>query len=110
VVCFCFWNDVSNKEVINTVDNIIANIKAKGDAALIDYSIKFDGVNASSMADLTLDADTLKTAFDNLDNKEKTALQVAADRVRTYHEKQKQTTWTYREDNGTMLGQKITPQ
>jgi histidinol dehydrogenase len=59
------WNDVSNKEVINTVDNIIANIKAKGDAALIDYSIKFDGVNASSMADLTLDADTLKTAFDN---------------------------------------------
>ena len=103
------WNDVSNKEVINTVDNIIANIKAKGDAALIDYSIKFDGVNASSMADLTLDADTLKTAFDNLDNKEKTALQVAADRVRTYHEKQKQTTWTYREDNGTMLGQKITP-
>ena len=103
------WNDVSNKEVINTVDNIIANIKAKGDAALIDYSIKFDGVNASSMADLTLNADTLKTAFDNLDNKEKTALQVAADRVRTYHEKQKQTTWTYREDNGTMLGQKITP-
>jgi histidinol dehydrogenase len=46
------------------------------------------------MADLTLDADTLKTAFDNLDNKEKTALQVAADRVRTYHEKQKQTRTT----------------
>ena len=103
------WESVSNKEVVNTVDNIIANIKAKGDAALIDYSIKFDGVNASSMADLTLDATTLKTAFDNLDNKEKTALQVAANRVRTYHEKQKQTTWTYREDNGTMLGQKITP-
>ncbi|CAC9578202.1 Histidinol dehydrogenase (EC 1.1.1.23) [uncultured Gammaproteobacteria bacterium] len=103
------WESVSNKEVVNTVDNIIANIKAKGDAALIDYSIKFDGVNASSMADLTLDANTLKTAFDNLDNKEKTALQVAADRVRTYHEKQKQATWTYREDNGTMLGQKITP-
>ncbi len=103
------WESVSNKEVVNTVDNIIANIKAKGDAALIDYSIKFDGVNASSMADLTLDANTLKTAFDNLDNKEKTALQVAANRVRTYHEKQKQTTWTYREDNGTMLGQKITP-
>ncbi len=103
------WESVSNKEVVNTVDNIIANIKAKGDAALIDYSIKFDGVNASSMADLTLDAATLKTAFDNLDNKEKTALQVAANRVRTYHEKQKQTTWTYREDNGTMLGQKITP-
>ncbi|VVH51286.1 Histidinol dehydrogenase (EC [uncultured Gammaproteobacteria bacterium] len=103
------WESVSNKEVVNTVDNIIANIKAKGDAALIDYSIKFDGVNASSMADLTLDANTLKTAFDNLDNKEKTALQVAANRVRTYHEKQKQATWTYREDNGTMLGQKITP-
>ena len=103
------WESVSNKEVANTVDKIIADIKAKGDKALIDYSIKFDGVTASSMADLILDASTLKTAFDNLDNKEKTALQVAADRVRTYHEKQKQATWTYREDNGTMLGQKITP-
>ncbi|CAC9485213.1 Histidinol dehydrogenase (EC 1.1.1.23) [uncultured Gammaproteobacteria bacterium] len=103
------WESVSNKEVANTVDNIIANIKAKGDEALIDYSIKFDGVNASNMADLTLNATTLKTAFNNLDNKEKTALQVAADRVRIYHEKQKQVTWTYREDNGTMLGQKITP-
>lgn len=103
------WESISNKEVANTVDDIIANIKAKGDAALIDYSVKFDGVKVSSMADLTLDTKTLKNAFDNLDNKEKTALQTAANRVRDYHHKQKQDTWTYTEDDGTMLGQKITP-
>mgnify|MGYP001601044890 FL=1 len=103
------WESVSNKEVANTVDSIIADIKEKGDAALIDYSIKFDDVDANSMADLTIDAKTLKNAFDNLDNKEKAALQSAADRVRIYHQKQKQDTWSYKEDDGTMLGQKITP-
>lgn len=102
------WKSFSNKEVTDTVEKIISNVKVKGDVALVDYSVKFDGVNASSMADLTIDTDALKTTFNGLSNKEKTALQVAADRVRTYHEKQKQTTWTYTEDNGTMLGQKIT--
>ncbi len=103
------WEGISNKEITNAVDKIIADIRAKGDAALIDYSIKFDGVNASSMADLTIDIDTLKTTFDGLDNNNKTALQIAADRIRNYHEKQRQNTWTYTEDNGTILGQKITP-
>lgn len=103
------WESISNKEVVNTVDDIIANIKAKGDVALIDYSVKFDGVKVSSMADLTFNAKTLKNAFDNLNNREKTALQVATNRVRDYHQKQKQHTWTYTEDDGTMLGQKITP-
>lgn len=103
------WESISNEEVANTVDDIIANIKAKGDVALIDYSVKFDGVKASSMADLTFNTQTLKNAFDNLDNREKTALQVATNRVRDYHQKQKQNTWTYTEDDGTMLGQKITP-
>jgi histidinol dehydrogenase len=103
------WESVSNKKIANTVDEIIANIKAKGDVALVDYSIQFDGVKASSMADLTIDQHTLKAAFNGLKDKEKTALQAAADRVRTYHEKQKQKTWTYTEDNGTLLGQKITP-
>jgi len=61
------------------------------------------------MADLTIELSELKQAFDTLNDKEKTALQTAADRVRGYHQKQKQETWTYTEDNGTMLGQKITP-
>ena len=103
------WESVSSTDVAKTVDDIIANIRANGDSALVDYSIKFDNVNASSMSDLTIQLSELKHAFDTLDDKEKTALQIAADRVRTYHDKQKQDTWTYTEEDGTVLGQKITP-
>ncbi len=103
------WESVSNTDVAKTVDDIIANIRANGDQALVDYSVKFDGVNASDMSELTISKSALKDAFDTLDNNEKTALQSAADRVRDYHDKQKQDTWTYTEDNGTLLGQKVTP-
>lgn len=103
------WESVSNTDVAKTVDDIIADIKTKGDSALIDYSIKFDGVIANNMADLTIELPALKNAFDTLNKKQKSALSIAADRVRIYHQKQVQKTWTYTEDDGTMLGQKITP-
>ena len=103
------WESVSNTDVAKTVDDIIANIRATGDDALIGYTNQFDRMSANSMADLTIELSELKQAFDTLNDKEKTALQSAADRVRDYHDKQKQDTWTYTEDNGTMLGQKITP-
>jgi histidinol dehydrogenase len=103
------WESVSNTDVAQTVDDIIANIRQNGDQALVDYSVKFDGVNASNLSELTVPSTALKEAFDTLNIQEKTALQSAADRVRDYHQKQKQDTWTYVEDNGTMLGQKITP-
>jgi histidinol dehydrogenase len=103
------WESVSNTSVAKTVDDIIANIRSTGDDALINYTNQFDRMNTNSMADLTIELSRLKQAFDTLDDKEKTALQTAADRVRSYHDKQKQDTWTYTEDNGTMLGQKITP-
>jgi len=103
------WEGVSNKEVVTTVDNIISSIRTDGDNALINYSIQFDGVNATSMADLTVSQDELKEAFDTLASKEKEALSTAADRVKNYHQKQTQQTWTYTESDGTTLGQKITP-
>jgi histidinol dehydrogenase len=103
------WEGVSNKEVVSTVDNIISSIRADGDKALVNYSIQFDGVKATSMADLTVSQNELKEAFDTLNSKEKEALTTAADRVKNYHQKQTQKTWTYTESDGTMLGQKITP-
>ncbi|SMM98238.1 Histidinol dehydrogenase [uncultured Candidatus Thioglobus sp.] len=103
------WESVADKSVANTVDEIITAIKSKGDTALIDFSIQFDKVTANNMADLTIAPSALKTAFDNLGDVEKSALQTAADRVRDYHQRQKQTTWSYTEDDGTLLGQKITP-
>ena len=103
------WDSVSNKEVVQTVDDIITNIRNNGDDALIDYTNKFDDVNAASMKDVTLKLPALKQAFETLNKKQKSALTIAADRVRLYHKKQKQSTWTYTEDDGTLLGQKITP-
>jgi histidinol dehydrogenase len=103
------WESVSNNEVASTVDSIISSIRTDGDKALINYSIQFDGVKATSMADLTISQDELKEAYDTLAKKEKDALNTAAERVKNYHQKQTQKTWTYTEDDGTMLGQKITP-
>jgi histidinol dehydrogenase len=103
------WESVSNNNVAKTVDDIIANIRTHGDKALVDYTNQFDRMSASNMGELTIKVSTLKKAFDTLDDKQKTALKTAADRVNSYHQKQKQATWTYTEDDGTMLGQKITP-
>ena len=103
------WESVSNADVAKTVDDVIADIRARGDQALVDYTNKFDNMSVQSMAELVIDTADLKEAFDTLPAKEQSALQVAADRVRAYHQRQVQETWTYKEADGTMLGQKITP-
>ena len=103
------WESVSNKDVENTVEEIINTIRSKGDKALIDYSIKFDGVKAKSMADLMVSQEELEKSFNDLSDKQKNAITIAAERVKSYHLKQNQKTWSYTEEDGTMLGQKITP-
>jgi len=103
------WESVSNKDVANTVEEIINTIRSKGDKALIDYSIKFDGVKAKSMADLMISQEELEKSFNDLSDKQKNAIKIAAERVKAYHLKQNQQTWSYTEEDGTMLGQKITP-
>ena len=103
------WESVSNKDVLNTVEEIINTIRSKGDKALIDYSIKFDGVKAKSMADLMISQEELEKSFNDLSDKQKNAITIAAERVKAYHLKQNQQTWSYTEEDGTMLGQKITP-
>ena len=103
------WESVSNQDVLNTVEEIINTIRSKGDKALIDYSIKFDGVKAKSMADLMISQEELEKSFNDLSDKQKNAITIAAERVKAYHLKQKQQTWSYTEEDGTMLGQKITP-
>ena len=103
------WESVSNKDVSNTVEEIINTIRSKGDKALINYSIKFDGVKANSMADLIISKEVLEKSFSDLSDKQKNAITIAAERIKKYHLKQNQQTWSYIEDDGTMLGQKITP-
>ncbi len=103
------WESFSNKDVANTVEEIINTIRSKGDKALIDYSIKFDGVKAKSMTDLMVSQKELEKSFNDLSDKQKNAITIAAERVKSYHLKQNQKTWSYTEEDGTMLGQKITP-
>ena len=93
----------------NAVTEILAAVKARGDAAVIDYTQRFDRLAVNSMADLELAPATLAAAFAGLSVEQRTALEAAAARVRSYHEKQKQDSWQYTEADGTVLGQKITP-
>ena len=92
--------------------DILADVRARGDAALLDCTARFDGVQAASVAALELRAAELKAAFDGLPAEQREALTQAAARIRRYHEWQKQQggeTATYRDEDGTLLGQKVTP-
>ena len=103
------WESFSSKDVTKTVEEIINTVRTKGDKALIDYSIKFDGVKAKSMADLVVSQEKLEKSFNGLGDKQKNAITIAAERVKSYHLKQSQETWSYTDEDGTFLGQKITP-
>lgn len=88
---------------------ILANIRDHGDAALLDYTRQFDRVDAKTVAELEIDPAVWHEALNNLPLKQRKALEAAADRVRQYHLKQRQDSWSYVEADGTRLGQQITP-
>lgn len=95
--------------VDKTVAAICMDVQQRGDVAVVEYTNKFDGTNAQSMADLTLSQEDLKAAFFRQPENIQTALNTAAERVKKYHEKQKQQSWSYTDEDGTLLGQQITP-
>lgn len=103
------WEGVSDKAVNDRVEEIIAAVRSSGDAALVEYTERFDGLSVAGMADLTLDRARLELALERITPEQRTALEVAAERVRSYHEHQRQDSWRYTEADGTVLGQKITP-
>ncbi|MCA1939018.1 MAG: histidinol dehydrogenase [Dechloromonas sp.] len=99
----------ADEGIERTVAGILADVKKRGDAAVVDYSNRFDRLTAVSMADLELSRDELEKALAGLPADRRAALEVAAQRVRAYHEKQKLDGWSYTEADGTLLGQMITP-
>lgn len=103
------WESVSDVQVQKAVTDIVTDVRQRGDEALVDYTNRFDRMDVSSMHELELTQDQLQQALDNLPEKEREALLIAAERVRIYHEKQKQDSWQYSEADGTVLGQKVTP-
>lgn len=92
----------------STVAEILDDVKTRGDAALLDYTRRFDRLESASVAALEVPAAELRTALDRIPAKTRAALEAATARVRTYHEKQLTGSWSYRDANGTELGQRIT--
>jgi len=88
---------------------IIKAVRERGDAALVELTQRFDGLQVASMADLILPRARLEQALERITPEQREALEIAAERVRSYHERQKQDSWTYTEADGTVLGQKVTP-
>lgn len=103
------WEQSSDNEVVTTVSGILEDVRNRGDAALLEYTLKFDRVNAASASELELSSDELQAALDVIDDDHRQALEVAAARVRAYAEHQKMESWSYTEADGTVLGQKVTP-
>lgn len=91
------------------VGEILQGVRNMGDAAVIEYTRRFDQLDVKAMAELELPRHALKAALDSLSVEQREALRSAADRVRIYHERQKADSWSYAEADGTRLGQKVTP-
>ena len=102
--------DAAQDETVDaTVAEILAAVKSRGDAAVLEYTARFDAVSAKSLAELELPREMLTRARDALPRAQRDALEQAAARVRAYHEKQLAQSWQYTEADGTVLGQKVTP-
>ena len=106
------WSDDTDAAIEQRVADILSDVRTRGDAAVLEYTQRFDGLQAASMKQLELGADELRAAFQGLPDQQRKALETAAARVRSYHEAQKKASgesWTYRDADGTLLGQKVTP-
>lgn len=103
------WEETRDAAVEETVRTIIADVRRRGDAALLDYTARFDGLTAARVADLEVSAGRQQQALAALAPETREALQVAAERVREYHRHQRQESWQYRDAQGNLLGQQITP-
>ncbi|ALV05388.1 histidinol dehydrogenase [Roseateles depolymerans] len=106
------WSADTDAEIEGRVADILAAVRQRGDAAVLEFTARFDHLQVASVAALELTRDELKAAFDGLPPEQAQALNQAAARVRSYHERQKKAcgeSWSYRDEDGTLLGQKVTP-
>lgn len=106
------WSADQDAAIEQRVANILADVQARGDAAVLEYTARFDGLAAPDMAALELTQADFKRAFDAIPQAQRDALLAAAARVRRYHEAQKKAcgeSWSYRDEEGSLLGQKVTP-
>jgi histidinol dehydrogenase len=102
------FNDETDSAVQNAVSEILSAVRKRGDEAVIEYTARFDRLSVANMAALELSQADLQAAKANLPLRLLQSLEEAAARVRSYHEKQRQESWTYTEADGTVLGQQVT--
>ena len=106
------WSAATDDAIEQRVAAILADVKQRGDAAVLEYTARFDGLQAESVAALELTRDELKAAFEAITPAQRHALEFAAGRVHSFHQRQLQAcglSWQYRDNDGTLLGQKVTP-
>jgi histidinol dehydrogenase len=106
------WSAETDEGIEQRVADILAEVRQRGDEAVLDFTRRFDGLAVERMTELELGAEELRRAFEGLPPEQRHALQAAAARVRRYHEAQKQASgesWSFRDEDGTLLGQKVTP-
>ena len=106
------WSAATDAAIEQRVADILADVQKRGDAAVLEYTARFDGLEVSSMNALELTQAELKAAFEAIPVAQRDALFAAAQRIRTYHEAQKKAngqSWSYRDEHGSLLGQKVTP-
>lgn len=100
---------IVSDDVTTIVSDILQQVRVRGDAAVVEYTNRFDGFSAESMADLVVSQEQMQEALAAISGKQRDALSHAVERIRIYHEKQKQASWTYQEPDGSVYGQKISP-
>ncbi|WP_347486003.1 histidinol dehydrogenase [Vandammella animalimorsus] len=106
------WSADTDAAIEQRVADILQAVRQEGDAALLRLSQQLDGLQAASVAELEIPASELQAAFDGLPQAQRQALQQATARIRRYHEAQKKAagqSWSYRDEDGSLLGQKVTP-
>ncbi|HET8700608.1 MAG TPA: histidinol dehydrogenase, partial [Nitrococcus sp.] len=103
------WDDGATAQVEQTVAEILAAVRQRGDAAVLEYTARFDRIEASCVAELEIPLESRVQALAALPAVQREALEFAAERIRTYHERQKIESWSYIEPDGSVLGQQVTP-
>ncbi|HDZ36909.1 MAG TPA: histidinol dehydrogenase [Marinobacter sp.] len=103
------WDDSVDHQVNETVRHILRDVKTRGDQAVLEFTEQFDRLKVASVAELEMSQRRLQEALKAIPETQRAALEKAADRVRDYHERQNQKSWQYKDEDGTVLGQKVTP-
>lgn len=103
------WDDSVDHQVSESVRQILHAVRSRGDAAVLEYTAKFDRITAASVSELEMSREQLQQALARIPQEQRSALEEAADRIRSYHERQRQDSWRYQDEDGTVLGQKVTP-